>query len=269
MNNYLRDYTEKDGILIFDTVLDEQSSYDVGLLEHLIKAESSHFWFACRREKICQVFKSHVNIKARILEIGGGTGYIAEKLNLLGYGIEVSDIASNGLFYSKNRGLQKLYQFDLFNPPFKEAFDVICLFDVLEHLEDPNKALMKIKTMLKPGGQIILTVPAHNWLWNRDDVISGHKKRYTKKTLKQAFFHSGLKPISISYFFIFILPFLFLRTLTQRASPSPLKKNEELNLSIPVWLSSFCYFLTKLELMLAPILPNFAGGSLIAIARKD
>ena len=87
---------------------------------------------------------------------------MAEKLQELGYSVDVSDIHSNGLQYAKKRGLQKLYQFDLFNPPFEEEFDVICLFDVLEHLSDEKQALECLKKMLKPGGLIILTVPAHD-----------------------------------------------------------------------------------------------------------
>ena len=268
MKTYLRNYTEKDGILIFDQQLDERfSSYDPHHLDRIEKAESSHFWFASRSDKICKTFDKYVEKSSRILEIGGGTGYIAEKLQQMGYKVELSDAASNGLTYAKKRGIQKLYQFDLFRPPFKEAFDIICLFDVLEHLDDEKKALNQLKTMLKPGGKIILTVPAHQWLWSHNDVIAGHKKRYTKKTLSQAFLRSNLKPLSVRYFFIFILPFLLLRTWIQKdQGPSD---NEELNLSIPLWLSSFFRLFTKLEFFMDRFIPNLAGGSLLAVAKKE
>jgi 2-polyprenyl-3-methyl-5-hydroxy-6-metoxy-1,4-benzoquinol methylase len=268
MQKYLRDYAEKDGILIFDQQLDERfSTYNSQHLDQIKQAESSHFWFASRRDKICKTFDKYVEKNARILEIGGGTGYVAEKLQQTGYTVELSDAASNGLIYAKNRGIQKLYQFDLYHPPFKEAFDVICLFDVLEHLDDEKKALNQLKTMLKPGGTIILTVPAHQCLWSDSDVVAGHKKRYTKKTLSQAFFRSGFKPLSLRYFFILILPFLLLRTWTEKVQRS--SDNEELNLSIPLWLSSFFRLLTKLEFFMDRFLPNLAGGSLLGVAKKN
>ncbi|NGX50434.1 MAG: Ubiquinone biosynthesis O-methyltransferase [Chlamydiae bacterium] len=270
MQEYLRNFSESDGILIFDKSLDERfSTYDPDHLDRIEEAESHHFWFSSRREKICQAFDQFVEKDARILEIGGGTGYIAEELARRGYQIELSDAASNGLLYAKKRGIKKLYQFDLYKPPFKEAFDLICLFDVLEHLECEEEALNQIKSMLRPGGKIILTVPAHSWLWSRDDRIAGHKKRYTKRAMKRAFIHSGFKPLSLRYFFIFILPFLLLRRWIRKDRGTPLGKNDGLKLTLPLWLSSFFRLLTKLEFFMDRLLPNLAGGSLLAIAKRD
>jgi len=264
----MREYKEKDRILIFDEVQDEQlSTYDPRHLEELVKAESYHFWFTTRRDKVCSIFNNHVGKECRILEIGGGTGFIAERLQQLGFNIELSDCASNGLAYARERGIEKLYQFDLFNPPFQEAFDVICLFDVLEHLNDDHQALEMLKKMLKPGGKIILTVPAHQWLWNRDDTLAGHKRRYTKKQLELVFKSAGLQPLYLRYFFIMILPFLVLRKWIKK-DDSQAHSNEKIDFRIPSYANKFFYFLTKIEFQLDWLLPNIMGGSLIGIAQK-
>ena len=84
----------------------------------------------------------------------------------MGFAVELANIHLNGLRFVQERGIKKLYQFDLLHPPFQEEFDLVCFFDVLEHLREETKALECLKTMVKPGGKIIFTVPAHQWLWN-------------------------------------------------------------------------------------------------------
>lgn len=262
----IRNYTEKEQIFIFDSDLDERSSYDPHHLETLKTAEESHFWFSARQEKICQLFQSHVKKQASILEIGGGTGFIAEKLMKLGYSIEIGDIHHNGLQYAKRRGVKKLYQFDLFKPPFEKEYDVICLFDVFEHLQNELQALECLKTMLKSGGKIILTVPAHQWLWSRDDHIAGHKRRYTKEALEKLFKKAQLKPLLIRYFFVSILPLLLMRRWLRKETNAPLLKNQSINLSIHPFFNHGLRLLTKAEFYLDKYLPNKIGGSLVAIA---
>jgi 2-polyprenyl-3-methyl-5-hydroxy-6-metoxy-1,4-benzoquinol methylase len=265
-----RTFQEKNNVLIFDTELDERlSSYNADHLDVLAEAEKGHFWFQNRCEKICQIFNHYVRKTDRVLEIGMGTGFVAEKLKELGYAVEVSDIYSKGLQYAKKRGLERLYQFDLFNPPFEEEFDVICLFDVLEHLSEDQRALECLKKMLRPGGLIILTVPAHPWLWSRDDVIAGHHQRFTKASLKKKFLSSGLSPRHLRYFFSAILPLLFLRTWIKKDSKLPLGKGDRLEIKMHPLLNKALHLATKSEFYLDRLLPNIAGGSLIAIAQKS
>lgn len=266
----LRKYTEKNGILVFDSSLDESlSAYDSENLEEIAKIEAKHFWFSRRREKISSIFGAHIEKNARILEIGAGTGFIAEKIQEMGYDIEVSDCYSNGLIWARKRGIKTLYQFDLFNPPFHERFDVICLFDVLEHLKDPKLALTKIKQMLKPGGKIVLTVPAHMFLWSREDTIAGHQTRYSKNELKRLFCCCNLTPVYCKYFFILIAPLLYLRKLIYPDHGNPIGPNEKFHFRIPKSMNGILHSITKFEFLLERWFPNVIGGSLLAIAQKD
>ncbi len=266
----IRSYVVQDNIQIFDSHLDpSRSSYDSYHLKECADAEASHFWFKTRRDKICRLFQQKINKSSRILEIGGGTGFIAQHLKKLGFSIELSDIYLNGLKYAQEKGIEKLYQFDLFNPPFHEEFDLICLFDVLEHQKNDKEAFECIKKMLKPRGTLLLTVPAHQWLWNRDDRINGHYRRYTKKSLIELSRQCGLQPTRIEYFFIFILPLLFARTLINPNKTTTPAENEKLKIKkLPLGFDALCYGLTKLEFSLARWLPNIGGGSLLMIAEK-
>ena len=263
----IRSYQEFDGVWVFDSHLDKDTAtYDATHLEKLAEHEKHHFWFKHRGDKICQAFQQYVPKSARILEIGGGTGYIASKLEKLGFIVEMADIHANGLQHAKKKGISKLYRFDIYSPPFLEEFDVICLFDVLEHLHDPLKAIKCIKGMLRPNGRLILTVPAHQWLWSRDDVIAGHRQRFTRRDLKQLFHASDFKIIQLHYFFIAVLPFLLLRRWRKKDDGSALRKEEAFDLKMSLVFNYFFKLLMQAEVYLDPFLPNLAGGSLLGIA---
>jgi 2-polyprenyl-3-methyl-5-hydroxy-6-metoxy-1,4-benzoquinol methylase len=260
----VRSYEKVDGILVFDSRMDESlSTYDAAHLEVLANREEGHFWFKNRRDVICKAIERHVPKSAKILEIGGGTGYVAAQLRNLGFAVEMADVHLNGLRYAQKKGIDRLYQFDLFNPPFREEFDLVCLFDVLEHMRDPFKALKCVKAMLKPKGMAILTVPAHQWLWSRDDVIAGHSKRYTRSELRELFFASGLQSVQIHYFFRAILPVLFLRRWLRKDDGSLLKKSEHLEIDIHPFFNRLFDLATRMD----RFIPNLAGGSILAIAQ--
>jgi hypothetical protein len=123
--------------------------------------------------------------------------------------------------------------------------------------------------MLKPGGLIILTVPAHSWLWSRDDVIAGHYKRFTKKHLKNAFLSSGLQPLHLRYFFSAILPFLLLRSWIKKDTGLPLNKDDVLEIMLNPLMNKMMHLLTQSEFHLDGLLPIIAGGSLLGIAQRS
>lgn len=234
--------------------------YDASYLDILAEAEEGHFWFEGRKDKIRRIFQSYVSPSARILEIGGGTGFIAAHLKDYGFDIEMADIHSNALQHAKKRGIEKLYQCDLFHAPFHEEFDVVCLFDVLEHFSDPLKVMDCIKKMLKPNGMAIVTVPAHPWLWSRADVIAGHALRYTKKSLGSVFQNTQLQIVDMHYFFMSLVPLLLLRKLVAR--------DEVFNPKVHPYANTILKLTLRSERYLDRIIPNLAGGSLLGIARK-
>ena len=87
-----------------------------------------------------------------------------------------------------------------------KQFDCITLFDVLEHIDDEAQSLQAIHTLLRPGGMLMLTVPAYQWLWTKYDDETHHKRRYTKKQLFDALQRSGFSIQKISYFNTLLFP---------------------------------------------------------------
>lgn len=268
---FLHEYKEQDGIIIFhDDIDDNHTDYNSKGLDSLYRVEEEHFWFIARKELIFQQMKSVIDKKSRIIEIGAGTGNVSRYLQKNGYNnISVGEMHLNGLKYAKSYGIKECYQFNLLDTPFKNEFDAVCMFDVLEHIENDDLALHNIHKTLHTNGHIILTVPAHMWLWNRDDVLAGHKIRYTKKELVKKLETNGFEVLSSRYFFISIIPLLYLRTILNNDDKTNVKK-EEYNgdISMNPITSTILLFISRIENKLNAFLPNLFGGSLFVIARK-
>jgi SAM-dependent methyltransferase len=85
-------------------------------------------------------------------------------------------------------------------------YDLIAILDVLEHVEADELALGSMARKLKPGGRILVTVPAHPWMWSAHDVVNHHQRRYTKRSLEEVIARAGLKLDMISYFNSLLFP---------------------------------------------------------------
>ncbi|MBV1931829.1 MAG: class I SAM-dependent methyltransferase, partial [Porticoccaceae bacterium] len=211
----LKEYKDIDGIKVFhDDIATNHADYKAEGLDNLHKVEEQHFWFLARKDFITTQMKKVVSMSSKIIEIGAGTGNVSRCLKRAGFSnMAVGEMHLNGLRYAQSYGIDECYQFDLLRAPFKDEFDTICIFDVLEHIDEDKDALVSIHSMLKNNGHIVLTVPSHQWLWNRDDVLAGHKKRYTRADLVKLLKESGFEIIIARYFFISIVPLLLLRKL--------------------------------------------------------
>lgn len=267
----LEEYKEVSGIKIFHENQEEShDDYNAKGLDNLYKQEEKHFWFIARKEFILQNIQEYVNKKEKLIEIGAGTGNVAKYFQKNGYeNISVGEMHLNGLKYAQSYGIEECYQFDLLNTPFENEFNAVCMFDVLEHIPNDNMALQNVHKMLTKEGKIVLTVPSHMWLWNRDDAIAGHKIRYIKKELVKKLEQNNFEVLTARYFFISITPLLFLRRVLNKDDGSQVKEEEYNNeICMNSVLSNILLFISRIENKLSKILPDLFGGSLFIIARK-
>jgi len=86
------------------------------------------------------------------------------------------------------------------------SFDVVAMFDVLEHIEDDRGALRRCAELLNPGGLVLVTVPAYGWMWGRQDEVNRHFRRYTLGRLRRLLAEAGLAPVRATYFNTILLP---------------------------------------------------------------
>jgi len=265
-------YIEDNGIKIFRNDMKlGHADYNAQGLDNLYLAEEKHFWFLSRKEFIYQQLNSlHLN-HSKIIEIGAGTGNVSRYLMSNGFSnIAVGEMHFNGLKYAQSYGIKECYQFDLLDSPFQNEFETVCMFDVLEHISDAPKALKNVHNMLYNKGYVVLTVPAHRWLWNRDDAIAGHKKRYTKVEIITELESHGFELVTARYFFMCIIPLLLLRTYVNKDDSSPVSEEEySKEITINPVINLILTFLCKAENKLSKYLPNWFGGSLLVIGRKQ
>ena len=150
--------------------------------------ENNHWWFIGRAKIINSYLSKIYNIKnnLQILDIGSGTG---SNINLLkNYGnlsiLEPSEVGIKYLKKKINNNIKLKKGKCPLDLDYKEKFDLICLFDVLEHIEEDEETINRAINIINDNGRIFITVPAYNLLWSKHDKNLMHKRRYNKKKLK-------------------------------------------------------------------------------------
>lgn len=260
----------QDNIFIFP-LTENDFSNDFGEygLDMLCAAENHHFWFLARNEIILSWCEKFIRRDGLFLEAGAGNGNVAHYLTKAGYNIAAGDIYLSGLQQARKCGVKTCYLFDLYHPPFVDHFDAIGMFDVLEHLEDETAVLNNCRTMLKKEGRMIMTVPAFNFLWSREDAY-GHKRRYDKAGLIKKVTSSGFHILHCSYIFSFITPLLVLRTILHPDDGSPITQAEinAYDIQILPLINTLLLKLCRLENKFSGWTEKLPGGSLMIVAQK-
>ena len=177
--------------------------------ERMAAHDSTHWWYRARRDILSDYITRYANLpeQARILEIGCGTGHNLPMLATFGEvdAIEIDDasraIASERL--GKPVGAAPLPELPGVE---RGAYDMVAVLDVVEHIEDDVAALKAMASLLKPGGTILIAVPAHQWMWSAHDVVNHHHRRYSKDTLNAAIAAAGLKARKMCWFNSLLFP---------------------------------------------------------------
>jgi len=250
-------------------------SFDAAAFEFLYEMEQRHFWHIGRKEIILDVVKRNVPglDEIRMLEIGCGNGSVLDYLKRDNINVEGCDLFLEGLKFCRQRtGEVPLYQIDVLAMPFKEEYEVIGLFDVLEHIEDDGKALSEINKALIPGGYLVLTVPAYQFLWSRHDEVSHHRRRYNKKDLVAKLERCGFSVNKVTYFMFFLYPVLAAMRLLGKVFRNEMQEKDEAMTSlefktVPV-INDIFLALLRLEKYLIRNINLPFGASLIIMARK-
>ena len=175
-------------------------------------AEAQSFWAQTRAEKIIKIL---VKNDARVMwEVGAGNGNVAIPLRKAGIAVIGIEPLRGGVESLANDGLTA-YWGTLEDLAFPDAsIEVIGIFDVLEHLEHPELVMSEIRRVLKPGGLLISTVPAHQWLFSDFDLSIGHFRRYSRKSLQELLIENGFASNKIQYIFLgLVLPAFVFRTI--------------------------------------------------------
>lgn len=170
--------------------------------------EQDHWWFAARRDILAdQIARLRLPRGARILEVGCGAGGNLAMLGRFGTvcGVEPDD---ESRAYAAERSGADIRPGLLPDglPDFGDGFDLVAAFDVVEHVDDDLGAVAALGRLLRPGGYLITTVPAHPWMWSRHDERHHHKRRYRSPAYRAMFDAAGLTVRRESYFNSLLFP---------------------------------------------------------------
>ena len=179
-----------------------------GYEEHYHSVEADHWWFVARRRVVRDlVLRRGPDRSTRVLELGCSAGLLMQRLLLDGYKtVRGIDISADAINRCRAAGLdaQVMDAQKLTFPD--ESFDLLTASDVLEHLPDEAAALREWRRILKPGGVLIVFVPAFMFLWTEHDVVNNHCRRYTRATLVRPLAAAGFHIERSSYWNTALFP---------------------------------------------------------------
>jgi ubiquinone/menaquinone biosynthesis C-methylase UbiE len=236
----------------------------------LVTLEDNSFWFQARNRIIIWSLSRFFSGARSLLEIGVGTGFVMRELRraLPEASISASDIHIQGLHFAAKRLPHSvdLLQVDARSIPFRSEFDVVCLFDVLEHIQDDEAVLKEVSLALKPGGGLLLTVPQHMFLWGPFDDAGFHKRRYAVRELQRKVRAAGFDILLKTSFVSFLLPALYVSRLRSRWKGTyDLMEEQDIHPAVDQVFRSL--LAAELRLIQAGI--RFpAGGSQLLVARR-
>lgn len=240
-------------------------------VQQYVQLEKEHWWFIARKKILHHYISKHVKgNNYRILNIGAAGG---ESSRLLGEFGKVVSVENDSYFvdYLQSQNIDVVDASILELPFDNNSFDMVCAFDVIEHVENDKAALAEMKRVCVPSGFVFVTVPAFQSLWSRHDVVNDHKRRYNENSLKSLVNKNDeLDWIEIAYFnFILFLPVYVARKLSNLFSNRNPAKSDFETFKTGRFLNSVLKRIFSSELFLAKRMRLPWGVSLIGVLQKN
>ena len=193
------------------------------------RAEERHWWYRGRRKVLNRVIKDlGLPQHARILDAGCGSGRNMVELSRYGT-VSAIEVSPASVALARERCAGEVVEGSVLEMPFADAsFDLAASLDVIEHLEDDVGALRELRRVVAPGGALLATVPAYQWLWSGHDEINHHYRRYTRRSLARAGTSAGWHEVRTTYFNSLLLPIAILLRVLERFSRRPTESSLDL-----------------------------------------
>ncbi len=240
--------------------------------------EDRHWWFASRTRAIFAVLDGILppGNQRRVLDVGSGAGNMFHHLARYGrvFGL---DNNIKPLRVALERGYQVPLALAEAMPFPAGSFDLVAILDVLEHCDDDRAVLAEVYRVCAPGGVVIITAPAFQWLWSYNDVLNRHRRRYNAGHLRRLLTEAGFRVLRITYNNFFVFPLaaglILLREKVhlrpRLASPHFDEDAYQVEMEpAPAPVNAFLTMVGKIEAALLARFDLPFGTSIIAVARK-
>ena len=230
-------------------------------------ATIDHFWIQRRFAVLRRLAGSLIPAAGEVAEIGCGHGLLQRQIEET-YRREVTGFDLNESALKQNLAqLSNIFCYDIYHqhPSLRQRFDLVFLFDVLEHMADEDRFLRAVVFHLAPGGKLVLNVPAGKWAHSAYDEAAGHVRRYSMRSLQDTAARNGLQIAKSSYWGLPLAPTLLLRRLW-------LKGKRGKDRIISAGFSPRTKVLNRLLAVVSkcePIPQTFLGTSIMAVLEMD
>ncbi len=191
--------------------------------------EQTHFWFRARRDYILRRMQQwHIAKNAAILEVGCSGGPLLQALADQGYAnVQGIDLSPAGIGLCHQRNLKNASIMDATALAFADQqFDLVIASDILEHIDQEAKALSEWRRVLKPGGKLLVMVPAYTFLWSQHDEVNHHFRRYTRGRLAAAMRQAGFSLTDCGYWNATLFPPVALVRVLRKCLPHPKRRGD-------------------------------------------
>jgi SAM-dependent methyltransferase len=237
------------------------------------KIEDKHWWFIGRRNIFLRILDKYLPTPSegherRILDLGCGTGTMLKYHSRYGRAQGV-DADEGAVQFCHERGVHDVQQVEGMPLPFEDGtFDLVPALDVVEHIEDDLGTLRELYRIIRPGGMLMISVPAYKFLWGAQDEISHHKRRYTAPQVRQRMHEAGFRVRRLSYFNSFLFPAIAGIRLVRPYKPGSANLKSDFTMTKPGPANTILGRLFALE---APIVERTNlpfGVSILCLASK-
>jgi SAM-dependent methyltransferase len=233
------------------------------------RLEDTYWWFVAKNNILLHLIERIAKPGARVADIGCGTGgllaQLATKYDAIG--VEMDATARDAC---ARRGLRVLEGHLPDAIPLPDAsFDLVVSSEVVEHVEDDRGAVARLASLLAPGGTLVITVPAHQWMWSEHDVANHHFRRYTRAQVRGLIEGTGLEVSLLTYQMVALFPLMAAaRFAAKMRGGGNVAAGAEIK-PLPRAVNGVLRRVFEAEKWVTPRVPSPIGGSVLCVARRS
>ncbi len=247
--------------------------------KQFLELDKSHWWMRGRRSVYLGLLEHFLKDQRpeRVLDLGAGVGGFLEGLDAIkaeGGRVFPADIDDESLGHIAARGFPGgIVAAGEALPYSDDSFDLICLFDALEHTEDDLAVVAEIHRVLRPGGHLFISVPAYQFLYANNDRVVHHVRRYRRGRLADLFERAGMSTVRNTHSNVFLFPLILPAVLAIKLMEKLFQKDADpdhtnLTWPFPRWAHALLHGIFAAELPLSKRFGVPFGHSICALAKK-